>query len=181
MNWKIICARFVKDVYNKEKDHWICPKEKIIPFKKVFHEKKNNTKKREYRASKHICKGCAIRSECLKSAQEKKFTITYYREEYERVKQRIKSKRGRYMKSKRQSTVEPVFGTLTQFMGLRKINTIGIKQANKCMLLSGMAYNLKKFLKFTQKSTETKVENMRHCYFGIKRLIRQNISLFYAP
>ncbi len=33
---------------------------------------------------------------------------------------------GRVMKAKRQSTVEPVFGTLTQFMGLRKINTIGI-------------------------------------------------------
>ncbi len=54
------------------------------------------------------------------------------------------------MKAKRQSTVEPVFGTLTQFMGLRKINTIGIKQANKVMLLSAIAYNLKKYLKFTQ-------------------------------
>ena len=168
-------------VYDKQKDHWICPEQKIIPFKKVFHEKKNNTKKREYRASKHVCKGCPIQSECLKSAQEKKFTITYYREEYERVKKRIKSKRGRYMKSKRQSTVEPVFGTLTQFMGLRKINTIGIKQANKCMLLSGMAYNLKKYLKFTQKSVETKVESMRLCFFGIKDIIRANISLSYAP
>ncbi|MFH6605137.1 transposase [Maribacter algicola] len=45
------------------------------------------------------------------------------------------------MKGKRQSTVEPVFGTLTQFMGLRKINTIGIKQANKVMHLSAIAYN----------------------------------------
>jgi hypothetical protein len=42
------------------------------------------------------------------------------------------------MKAKRQSTVEPVFGTLTQFMGLRKINTIGIQQANKVMHLSAM-------------------------------------------
>ncbi len=32
-----------------------------------------------------------------------------------------------------------VFGTLTQFMGLRKINTIGIEQANKVMHLSAMA------------------------------------------
>ena len=37
------------------------------------------------------------------------------------------------MKAKRQSTVGHVFGTLTQFMGLRKINTIGIKQSNKVM------------------------------------------------
>ncbi|MEO8934662.1 MAG: transposase [Xanthomarina sp.] len=43
------------------------------------------------------------------------------------------------MRGKRQSKVEPVFGTLTQFMGLRKINTIGIKQANKVMHLAAMA------------------------------------------
>ncbi|MAL22000.1 MAG: hypothetical protein CMP05_08815, partial [Xanthomarina sp.] len=49
------------------------------------------------------------------------------------------------MKARRQSTVEPVFGTLTQFMGLRKVNTLGIKQANKCMHLSAIAYNLKKY------------------------------------
>jgi hypothetical protein len=55
---------------------------------------------------------------CLGKAKEKKFNVTYYREEYERNIARIKSKRGRYMKAKRQSTVEPVFGTLTQFMGL---------------------------------------------------------------
>ncbi len=46
------------------------------------------------------------------------------------------------MKAKRQSTVEPVFGTLTQFMGLRKINSIGMRQANTIMLLSAIAYNL---------------------------------------
>ena len=59
------------------------------------------------------------------------------------------------MKSKRQSTVEPVFGTLTQFMGLRKINTIGIYQANKVMRLSSIAYNLKKYLKFTHKKVKS--------------------------
>ena len=63
------------------------------------------------------------------------------------------------MKAKRQSTVEPVFGTLTQFMGLRKINTIGIKQANKVMHLSAMAYNLKKYLKFTHKKVKSGVGN----------------------
>ncbi|WP_459213162.1 transposase [Aquimarina rhabdastrellae] len=33
-------------------------------------------------------------------------------------------------------------------MGLRKINTIGIQQASKVMMLSAIAYNLKKYLKF---------------------------------
>ncbi|PXX21388.1 transposase [Arenibacter sp. ARW7G5Y1] len=59
------------------------------------------------------------------------------------------------MKGKRQSTVEPLFGTLTQFMGQRKINTLGLSQANKAMQLSAIAYNLKKYLKFTQKRVKS--------------------------
>jgi len=81
--------------------------------------------------------------------------VTYYKEEYERNIRRIKSKQGRYLKSKRQRTVKPVFGTLTQFMGLRKINTIGLKQANKVMHLSAIAYNLKMYLKFEQKRVKS--------------------------
>jgi len=59
------------------------------------------------------------------------------------------------MKGKRQSTVEPVFGTLTQFIGMRKINTIGPKQANKVTHLSAKAYNLKKYLKFIEKRSKS--------------------------
>nr|MUH39232.1 transposase [Zobellia laminariae] len=40
-------------------------------------------------------------------------------------------------------------------MGLRKINTLGLKQANKVMHLSAMAYNLKKCLKFQQKRSKS--------------------------
>jgi hypothetical protein len=38
-------------------------------------------------------------------------------------------------------------------MGLRKLNTISLAQANNVMHLSAMAYNLKKYLKFVQKLT----------------------------
>ncbi|WP_299257947.1 hypothetical protein [uncultured Aquimarina sp.] len=59
------------------------PQGKIIPFTKVFIEKKSNTKKKEYRASNKIYIDCPLRSSCLgKSAQEKKFSVTYYRKEY---------------------------------------------------------------------------------------------------
>lgn len=143
-------------VYHKKEDCYICPQGKVIPFTKVFFEKKNNTKKKEYRALKKVCIDCPIRSMCLgKSAQEKKFTITYYRPEYERNIARVNSKTGSYMKGKRQSTVEPVFGTLTQFLGMRKVNTLGLKQANKCMHLSAVAYNLKKYLKFIKNSPKS--------------------------
>lgn len=142
--------------YNENQDHYVCPQGKVIPFTKVFLDSRTKTKKKEYRARKHVCMGCPIRERCLgKSAQEKKFSVTYYRAEYERNIARVNSPQGRYMKGKRQSTVEPVFGTLTQFMGLRKINTIGLEQANKVMHLSAIAYNLKKYLKFMQKRVKS--------------------------
>jgi Transposase DDE domain len=48
----------------------------------------------------------------------------------------------------RQSTVEPVLGTLINFLSMKRVNTRGIKLANKCMLIAAIAYNIKKMLKF---------------------------------
>lgn len=164
--------------YNEEHGHWVCSQNKIIPFTKVFYEGENNNKKKEYRASKYLCIDCPIRNTCLKKSQEKRITITYYKEEYERNITRVNSKRGRYMKSKRQSTVEPVFGTLTQFLGLRKINTIGIQQANKVMHLSAMAYNLKKYLKFISKTVKSDAKAMHRFVLNIKALFTPQIRPF---
>lgn len=168
--------------YNETEDHYVCSRGKTIPFKKVFYETKNRTKKKEYRASKKVCVDCPIRRECLgKSAQEKKFTVTYYRAEYEGNIARVNSPQGRYMKAKRQSTVEPVFGTLTQFMGLRKVNTIGIKQANKCMQLSAIAYNLKKYLKFIEKHCKSGAASLRFAFHLFKAVIDAIISPYNQP
>jgi hypothetical protein len=162
--------------YNEQEDHWVCSQNKIIPFTKVFFEGHNNNKKKEYRASKYLCIDCPIRTQCLKKSQEKRITITFYNKEYQRNNARVNSKKGRYMKSKRQSTVEPVFGTLTQFMGLRKINTLGIQQANKVMHLSAMAYNLKKYLKFITKTVKSDAKAMHHLFLLLKALFRPIIG-----
>ena len=161
--------------YVKEHDHYLCAQGKIIPFKKVFLDSRTKTKKKSYRASSKICKGCALREKCLGKVNEKQFSVTYYRDEYERNIARVNSPQGRYMKGKRQSTVEPVFGTLTQFMGMRKINTTGIKQANKVMLLSAIAYNLKKYLKFEEKRSKSGAKQLA-CMVKLKSMF-QNLFL----
>ena len=168
-------------IYNEIEDHYLCPQGNIIPLKKVFIEKKNHTKKKEYRCSKYVCLDCPIAKQCLgKTAQEKKFTVTYYRPEYERNNARVNSKQGLYMKGKRQSTVEPVFGTLKEYMGLRKINTIGIKQANKVMHMSAIAYNLKKYLKFITKTSKSAEKALASILFKIKQLFK-SIILILSP
>ena len=72
----------------------LCPKGKIIPFTREFNDYRTGTRKKEYRARKHVCMDCPIRSSCLgKSAQEKKFSVTYYRAEYQRNIARMKAHR----------------------------------------------------------------------------------------
>ena len=167
--------------YNKEQDHYICPQGEIIPFKKVFKDYRTATLKKEYRSSSKQCKGCPLQAECLgRTAKEKKFSVTYYKEEYDRNIERVESRQGRYMKAKRQSTVEPVFGTLTQFMGLRKINTIGLQQANKVMHLSAIAYNLKKYLKFTQKRVKSGAKALR-CLLSEIKALHEVINFDLSP
>lgn len=51
------------------------------------------------------------------------------------------------MRRLRQRTIEPVFGSLLHHYGLRRLNTRGRSSAHKTMLLTAIAFNLKKLLK----------------------------------
>jgi len=165
-------------VYHNEGDYWICRNNKKVTFRKITVEKgKNNNLKRLYLTRSSDCKGCPYKAKCAGKAPEKRITITVYKEEYERAIARLKSPKGQYMKKKRQSTVEPVFGSLTSFYGLRKINTLGISQANKVMLLSATAYNLKKLLKFSDKRLRRTVRSVQKVYFDQKHFLKAILSL----
>jgi Transposase DDE domain len=67
---------------------------------------------------------------------------------YEAAKQRTQSVKGRIMKRKRSSTVEPVWGTLMNFMAAKRINARGLPAANKVVIMAAACYNLKKWMKF---------------------------------
>jgi transposase/uncharacterized protein (UPF0179 family) len=129
-------------------NYWLCPDHKKVLFIKQVVER--GTLKNHYRTSVEDCRNCPLKESCLsKSQYSKKISITAYRAEYERNNERLA--KNKYHKAKRMSTVEPVFGTLINFLGMRKINTIGLDQANKCMLLAATAFNLKKLLKYARK------------------------------
>ena len=44
---------------------------------------------------------------------------------------------------------------------MRKMNTIGIRQANKNMLMAAVAYNLKKYLKFEGKTVNKMIKEVK--------------------
>ena len=103
-------------------------------------------------------------------------SVTYYAKNMNVTLQEWKAHRAGDKKGKRQSTVEPVFGTLTQFMGLRKINTIGLAQANKVMHLSAIAYNLKKYLKFDQRLVKSGAGKL-----ALAALVKSTARFLFGP
>ncbi len=173
--------------YEKEHDRWLCRNGKYVTFRKVKDEKSRTPygsgiiKKKQYFTRRSDCKGCPLKATCIGKAHEKRIEITYYKEEYDRAIARVNSRHGKRMKAKRQSTVEPVFGTLTQFMGMRKVYTKGLQQANKCMIMAGTAYNLKKYLRYTQKLERTIAKEMQRSKKGLGILLNGLISLILGP
>ena len=75
---------------------------------------------------------------------------------YDRMHQKL-TKNAAYAKriSKiRSRTVEPVLGTLINFMNMSRVNTRGMAQANKHVLMAALSYNLQKYLRFVRKRVQ---------------------------
>jgi len=132
--------------YNKEKDEYRCPMNRPLPFK-GFSTNRDGSVLKNYWAAPRECKTCPMKSHCAPNTKSKKIARTVYDEQYLRAYARQHSDRGKQMKKLRQSTVEPVFGSLTQFYGLRKIGVLGKAGAHKVILIAAIAFNLKKYLK----------------------------------
>lgn len=112
-----------------------------------------------YRSSRKDCSDCALRSSCIGKSFEKTIRETLDKTNYDKTHQRLQSSYAKKMKKLRQSTVEPVLGTLINFLGMRRINTRRIKNANKCIIMAAVAYNIKKLIKFrTPKSISNAME-----------------------
>ena len=62
--------------------------------------------------------------------------------------ERLKNPYAKKMKKLRQCTIEPVLGTLINFLAMKRVNTRGINLANKCMMMAATAYKRKKMMKF---------------------------------
>lgn len=132
--------------YHKEGDYYTCPQNKKVEFKKI--KSNNGHLAKEYRTSRIDCGPCPFRTSCIGKSPEKKIVDTLDKPHYDKMHERLKGSYARKMKKLRQSTVEPVLGTLINFLAMKRVNTRGIKQANKCMLMAAIAYNIKKMMKF---------------------------------
>lgn len=163
--------------YHKEEDYYTCPQNKKVEFKKI--KSNNGHLAKEYRTSRTDCGPCPFRTSCIGKNPEKKIVDTLDKPYYDQMHERLKTPYAKKMKKLRQSTVEPVLGTLINFLAMKRVNTRGIKLANKCMLMAAIAYNLKKALKFRAPKATTMTMALDQCNEGIAGFVNSvSILLF---
>jgi hypothetical protein len=116
---------------------------------------------RVYRSSSKDCGPCPLRSVCIGKSDFKKLDDSVDKPLYDRMHARLQTRKAKRMKKLRSSTVEPVLGTLVNYLNMRRVNTRGIQQANKCILMAAIAYNLKKLMKWTVKNVQADAKAMQ--------------------
>lgn len=131
-------------------DYYKCTQGVKLPFKGIKTSHGGRYLMREYRSSVLDCRACPIKESCIgKKVDCKRIEETPDKALYQEMHERMKTPKAHRMKKLRQATVEPVLGTLINFLGMRRLNTRGIKLAGKCLLMAAVCYNLKRLLKWT--------------------------------
>src|SRR5215203_3873195 len=175
--------------YDKENDRYTCSRGVHLPFKKLT-TTSLGYKMKVYRSSSKDCGPCPLRSVCIGKSDFKKIDDSIDKPYYDRMHARLESVNREKIRKLRSSTVEPVLGTLVNYLAMRRVNTRGIRQANKCMLMAAVAYNLKKLMKWQERKTKTAVIalkraekslcsfvfNLWHCVQAYK-LLQANVAL----
>ena len=163
--------------YDKDNDRYICSQGKYLEFKKISASHGGTYKMKSYRSSSKDCGSCPLRSKCIGKSDFKKIEDTVDKPLYDRMHVRLQTLKARRMKKLRSSTVEPVLGTLINFLGMRRVNTRGLAQANKCMIMAAVAYNLKKLLKWNGPKAETGIMKLEK----LKKSLRICLLMLWQP
>jgi len=148
-------------IYDEANDWYICRNNKLLKGSGRVVDDGRGHPVKKYFSLQSDCKNCPIRASCITDkAKTKKIQHSIYKAELERAKARQQTVKAKVMKRKRSSTVEPVWGTLINFTGMKRLNARGIKAANKMLLLAATVYNLKKWLRFTAPDIIAKAAQM---------------------
>ena len=166
-------------VFNKEENRYECTKtggnKAFLPYKDTKTDSKGYSKK-IYRSSERDCKNCPLRAECCgKMTKFKKLDDTIHKPLYDEMHAKLNRDPNytRFLTKRRSSRVEPVLGTLINYHNMKRVNTRGIKNANKHVLMAALTYNLKKYLKFITKNIRRNA--------GIMNLPMGKLRLFPHP
>ena len=143
-------------IYNKELDQYECTRgnKAILPFRRHRVEKDGREKK-IYWSDSSRCKNCPLREKCIGKGNSKKIDDTIDKPYYDRMHEKMQKPYAKKISRIRSRTVEPVLGTLINFLNMRRVNTRGISLATKHVMMAALCYNLKKYLRIKSTKAET--------------------------
>jgi len=149
--------------YDKGNDCYICSQGKVLEYKSIK-ASHGNGKMKQYRSSRKDCAVCPLKSQCIGKSAFKTIAVTVDKELFEKMHNRLQTPIAKRMKKLRSSTVEPVLGTLVNFLGMRRVYTKGVGLAGKCMTMAAIAYNLKKLMKWQSKKAQPDIKSCGIAY-----------------
>jgi len=116
-----------------------------------------------YYARVKDCSVCALKKECCGNKRRQSLIFSVYRHYHQAMQERVESKEGKRMKGLRMATVEPVFGSLLNYYGMKRSNAKGKQAAHKMMLMAAMAYNLQKLITcFNHPKAKAQILTLQH-------------------
>lgn len=158
--------------YDEQNDWYICANNKLLKGKGEAVDDGRGHLVKKYFSLQSDCKHCPLRTSCISDkAKTKKVQHSIFKAELERAKARQQTVKAKVMKRKRSSTLEPVWGTLINYTGMKRLNARGLRAAT--------VYNLKKWLRFTTLHSNIKALKLAKatCRKGISFLLNCFFSL----
>ncbi|HRG11621.1 MAG TPA: IS1182 family transposase [Cyclobacteriaceae bacterium] len=176
-------------IYNKELNQYECIKaggnKALLTFKGTKTDSKGYSK-HIYRSSETQCAQCPLRLACCgKVSKFKKIDDSIHKPLYDKMHKKLAENKTYHRKlvKRRSATVEPVLGTLINHHNMKRINSRGMAQANKHVLMAALTYNLKKYMKFVSRKVQASVQAMQAglCVFVNRPLSKaQNFKISHC-
>ena len=153
-------------VFNEKENRYECRQtggnRALLLFKGTKTDSKGYSKN-IYRSSEKDCGKCPLRAQCCgKVTRFKKLDDSIHKPLYDQMHEKLNRDPTytRFLTKRRSSRVEPVLGTLINHHNMKRINSRGMAQANKHVLMAALTYNLKKYLKFITRKVHRNAQIM---------------------
>jgi hypothetical protein len=130
--------------YDATQNAYVCRNEKLLYYHGI--KLANGFANHYYHARVKECGECAFKKQCCGNKRRQSLTFSVYRHYHKQMQERVESNEGKSMKRRRMATVEPVFGSLLNYYGMKRVNARGKQAAHKFMLMAACAYNLQKLI-----------------------------------
>jgi transposase len=151
-------TRFTQDdfIIDRESSRCRCPAGHVL-WLKAKQARIGHHLFMQFQAHEHHCADCALRKRCLRNPNQPtprqinvRLGITEQRKDglIERMKRKIDSPQGRHIYSQRLGTVEPVFGHLTEAIGIKRFSLRGKKKVDGQWKLMMMLHNMLKIHRY---------------------------------